>query len=149
VSTPYRLVVFDALTLRALVVNDNQVFPEELAAFRTAFRSRQFSILITDGVLDQYLIESTKPPRFNPQQILDNLRNNGRAIRFDENRLNRFPVQLLGLPQEHSEFILDALAAQASYCITHRQEWLNLSGQTEKYGLQIVSPTRFVQLEGN
>ena len=135
--------------LRALSLNDNQVFPEELAAFRAAFRNRRFRILITDGILSQYLIESIRPPRFNPQRTLDNLYNDGRAIYFDEYSLRRFPVQLSGLPREHSEFILDAIGAQATYCITNRPEWLKLTEQTEStFGLQIVRPGRFVELEG-
>jgi len=72
----------------------------------------------------------------------------GRAIYIDVGRLNRAPVQMTGLPQEHREFILDAMAARASYVITHRREWLALSEQTARYELQIVTPSQFVELEG-
>ena len=78
-----------------------------------------------------------------------NLFGRGRAVRVDERNLNRFNVHLTGLPQEHTAFILDAVAARASYCITNRQEWLNLTEPTEtRHGLQIVSPGRFVDWEG-
>ena len=104
---------------------------------------------MTEGIVSQYLIESIKPPQFRPQPTLDGLARNARAIYLDEYRLNRPHVQLAGLPQEHAAFVLDAVAARATYCITNRQEWLNLTEQTEtRHGLRIVSPGRFVELEG-
>ena len=78
-----------------------------------------------------------------------NLFGRGRAVRIDERNLACFNVQLAGLPQEHAAFILDAIAARANYCITNRQAWLDLSEETERSNaLQIVSPGRFVELEG-
>ena len=104
---------------------------------------------MTQGIVSQYLIESIKPPQFRPQPTLDGLARNARAIYLDEYRLNRFNVQLAGLPQEHAAIILDAIAARANYCITNCQAWLDLSEETEsRYALQIVSPGRFVELEG-
>lgn len=146
----YRLVVFDAHMLRCLAINDNDRFPDELAAFRIAFQGRLFRILVTDGILLQYQTEANRfPPLIQLLPTLNSLRRDGRAIYFDEYLLNCSRVQLTGLPQEHSEFILDAIAARASYCITNRREWLELSEQTEsRYGLLIVSPSRFVELEG-
>jgi len=149
VVSSHNLVVFDALMLRCLLINDNNRFPDELAAFRTAFQNRRFRVLMTNGILEQYLIESNKPPQFQPLPILNKLATDGRAIRLDEHRMNRSNIQLAGLPQEHREFIHDALAARASHLITNRQAWLDLSPETERIcGLQIVSPVRFLEMEG-
>jgi hypothetical protein len=131
-----------------LILNDNERFPDELAAFRTAFQGRRFGVLLTDGILAEYQIEANKFPPFSLQPSLDTLFGQGRAVRVDEFQLNRSDIQLTGLPQEHREFILDAIAAGASYVITNRQEWLNLSEQTNRHGLQIVNPRSFVELEG-
>jgi hypothetical protein len=129
--------------------HDAQTFDAELRAFRVAFQGRQFALLITDGILNQYLIESHKFPFFNPLPRINGLRQLGRATYFDEYSLNRSDLQLIGLPQEHQEFIHDAIAAGATYCVTNRPEWLRLPEQNENlYGLQIVTPSRFVQLEG-
>lgn len=147
-SSPYRLVVFNALMLRALVSNDDEQFPDELAAFRAAFQGRRFRILLTDGILAQYEFEALKAPRIRSQPMLSNLSRMGRAIYVDVGRLNPVPVQPRGLPQEHREFILDAMATRASYVITHCREWLRLSPQTSDYNLQIVTPRRFVELAG-
>ena len=144
----YRLVVFNALMLRSLVTNDDEEFHDELAAFRAAFQGRRFRMLLTDGIVSEYLVQSVQVPQFELQPTLNSLSNTGRVAYFDEHRLNRSNFQLIGFPQEHREFILDAIAARASYFITNRQEWLHLSNQTEgRYGLQIISPGGFVELE--
>lgn len=142
------IVVFNAHLLRGLVINDESLFPDELQAFRTAFQSRRFPILVTDGILTEYLIEANRFPALQIQPTLNHLLGSGRALRVHEHFLNRTPFELTGLPEEHTAFIYDALAAQASYLITDRQRWIDLSDQTARYGLRIVSPARFVELEG-
>ncbi len=44
-AAPERLVVFDALMVRALALNDTALFPDELAAFRVVFRGQRFRVL--------------------------------------------------------------------------------------------------------
>ena len=144
-----RLVVFDARALRGLIVNDRRYFPDDLGAFRVAFQSRRFRILLTDGILREYEIESNNPPQFLLQPTLNKLQQQVRIIYFDENTLERSPTELSGLPKEHRVFILDSIAARAAFFITNRRIWLDLSEQTEtRYGLRIVAPARFVELEG-
>lgn len=140
--------VFDALMLRRLDVNNNRLFPDDLEAFRTAFRARRFRILITDRILSEYQQDSERGPQFQVQPVLDNLSRRGRVLYRGESQLTRYPVQLTGFPREHQAFIQDAIAARASYVITRRREWLRLSAQTSGYGLQIVNPRSFVELEG-
>lgn len=154
-SQSYSMAVFDALMIRALIINDRQRFPDEMRAFDTAFQSRRFRMLITRGILDEYQMESNKFPPFRQelQPTIDRLDRSGRVIYFDEYRLSRSSnptsVQIAGLPREHRDFIHDAIAAQTSYLITTRQSWLDLSEQTRsRYGLQIVTPGRFAGLEG-
>jgi hypothetical protein len=144
VSVSYRLAVFDALMLRALILEEG--FRDEAAAFRAAFQGRRFRVLLTEGILSQYQVESAREPRFPAQPTLARLASQGRAVFLQENRLNRAYVQLTGLPQEHQEFILDALAGGASYLVTSRPAWLNLSEQTSNHALQTITPRLFAQL---
>ena len=70
-SASYRLVVFNALMMRGLITNNDDEFnddefPDELAAFRAAFHGRRFRVLLTDGIVYQYQIESLKAPQFQP-----------------------------------------------------------------------------------
>ena len=144
-----RLVVFDALMLRALVTGQEELFSDERTAFRTAFRGRRFRILVTDDILSEYLKQAITPPQFEPLPALNRLFVQSRAIQLEEYRLNRFSIQITGLPREHSAFIRDAIGAGASYFITKFGPWLSLSEQTQtNYGLIIVTPARFVELEG-
>ena len=144
-----RLVVFDALTLRALILDDRRIFPSELSAFRLAFRGRRFRILTTDGIIREYQAESNRPPQFLPLPTLANLSQSGRVVRRVESELNRFSITLAGLPKEHRPFVLDAIAVGAEYLITDRQRWLNITPQLETaYNLRIVTPGTFVELEG-
>ncbi len=148
-AAPSRLIVFDALMLRGLITNDNEIFPDELAAFRVAFEGRRFGTLLTNGILAEYQAESMKAPQFLPLPILNGLRSTGRTVFFDEHQLQRSNIRLAGLPREHQSFIHDAIAGRASYLVTNRQAWMDLSDRTEsRYGLQIVAPGGFVQLEG-
>ena len=147
-ASSYRLVVFDALMLRALILNDSKRFPDVLAAFRIAFRRRRFQILLTDGILAEYETESNKFPPFPVQPTVNSLSRQDRAGHVEEDRLNRPNIRLPRLRWEHREFILDAIAARASYLITNRQQWLRLSEQTIGYGLQVLTPRQFVELEG-
>ena len=145
---PRRLIVFDALLLRALIINDRLIFPNELSAFRLAFRGRRFQILITDGIIREYQAESNRPPQFLPLPTLANLSQSGRVVRRDESELNRFSITLAGLPKEHRPFVWDAIAAGAEYLITDRQRWLNIFPNVETaYNLRIVTPGTFVELE--
>ena len=144
-----QIVTFNSQMLLGLIINDSSRFPDELAAFRVAFQARRFPILLTDGILIEYMDESNRLPAGQIQPKLNELYGTGRAIRKQEQLLDRFPIDLQGLPDEHPVFILDALAAHASYLITNRSRWLELSEQTnDRYGLQIVKPGRFVELEG-
>ena len=148
-AVSYRLVVFNALMLRGLVVNDDELFPNELAAFRTAFDGSRFRLLLTDGIRDQYELEARRPAQYLPQNILNSLSSTNRFIFFEEQRLNRLSDTLEGLPQEHTEFVYDAIAAKADYLVTNNPPWLRLSSETaDRYGLQIVTPATFVELEG-
>ena len=143
-STRDRLVVFDALAIRALAINDNVAHIDELSAFRRAFQQRQIRILITRGILEEYPLQSNSPPQFQPLPVLNPLSQTGRAVFFDEGRLQRFTVDLPNLPPEHRSFVLDAIAGRASYFVTSRYSWLALTDQTEQlYNLRIVTPEQF------
>jgi hypothetical protein len=103
---------------------------------------------MTGGIVEEYSTEAKKFPQFQLLPTLQNLSRGGRAVRVDERNLDRSQIRLTGLPQEHSGFIVDAIAGRASYLITNRREWLELSEQTEsRYGLRIVSPGGFAELE--
>ena len=144
-----RLVVFDALMLKAYASTDSHSFPDELEAFQVSFRRRRFRILLTDGILDQYQREANNGPQFLLQPVLNALNETGTTIHRDEYHLNRGPIELTGLPKWHQTLMRDAIAGGAVYLITNWPRWLNLSEQTEtKYGLSIVTPARFVELEG-
>ena len=145
----HRLVVFNALITRALLVNDQELFRDELAAFRVAFQARRFKILVTEGIISEYQADAGASFAIQLQPTLDNHLRRGRAIYTEESSLARLPVSLVGLPSEHRTFVLDAIAANAEYLVTNRRRWLNLSEQAETtYELQIVTPGRFVELEG-
>jgi len=149
VLAPRRLVVFDALSLRVLAVGDRHLFREELAAFRVAFRGRRFRLLVTDGILAEYQAESNNFPQFLPLPILINLAERGRAVFLDEPQLQRHPVTLSGFPSQHRTLILDSIAAGADYLITNRNRWLDMYDEAENiHGLHIVTPGKFVELEG-
>ena len=144
-----RLVVFNALVLTALVLNDDEQYPDELSALRLAFRGRRFTIVVTEGIIAEYQDYAGESFGMQLQPELDGHLRRRRAIYMPESRLSRFPIRVGRLPQEHRAFIHDAIAAGAQYLITNRQRWLNLTRQTEPtYGLQIVTPARFVDLEG-
>ena len=144
-----QIVAFNSHMLLGLIINDSRRFSDELAAFRVAFQDRRFPILVTDGILIEYMDENNRLPAGQIQPKLNELYGTGRVVRKQEHLLERFPIDLQGLPDEHPVFILDALAAHASYLITDRRRWLQLSEQLhDRYGLQIVTPGRFVELEG-
>lgn len=147
-QTPRRLVVFDALLFRALVVNVRRLFPDEIEAFTVAFKARRFRVVITEGILDEYEIEARNYPPFQVQPLLDELLRGRRALYFEEHQLNRVPLEVPQLPREHRRLVGDALAARASYLVTNRPGWLRVSRQANRYGLQIVTPGTFVELEG-
>ncbi len=84
------------------------------------------------------------------QPLLDELLRGRRAIYFEERQLIRALTETTQLPREHRALVEDALGAGASYLITYRRRWLDLSEQmNDRYGLQIVTPGRFVELEGS
>ena len=143
-----RLAVFDALMLKAYASNDVRSFSDELEAFQVSFRRRRFGMLLTSGILDEYQKAADNPPQFQLQPVINKLNDTGAIVHLDEYRLSRFLVQLTGLPKWHQVLIRDAIAGGASYLITKWQRWLDLTDQTEsRYGLRIVTPTRFVELE--
>jgi len=144
-----RLVVFNALMTRALNINDDERHHPELAVFRLAFQGRRFKLLITQGIIAEYQMASGESFSVQLQPELDNHLRQGRAIYREESRLSRPFIELGDVPNQHRAFILDAIAANAEYLITDRRRWLNLSDQLyQSYGLRIVTPERFVELEG-
>ena len=144
-----RLIVFDALMVKAYASSDSHSFPNELEAFQVSFRRQQLRMLLTSGILDQYQKTADKPPQFQLQPILNALNETGATIHRDEYHLIRGPIDLTGLPKWHQTLMRDAIAGGAAYLITNWPRWLDLSEQTEtKYGLSIVTPARFVELEG-
>jgi predicted nucleic acid-binding protein len=144
-----RLVVFNAHMTRALIINDDERHHRELAAFRLAFQARRFKLLITQGIIAEYQMASGESFSVQLQPELDNHLRRGRAIYLEESGLSRPFIELGGVPNQHRAFILDAVAANAEYLITDRRRWLNLSDHLyPTYGLRIVTPERFVELEG-
>ena len=146
---PYRVVVFDSLMFRAYAIDDAHAFPDELAAFQVSFRRRRFRILLTSAILSQYQSEANKAPQFQLLPVLNALEETGVTVFLDEYRIDRSTIELIGFRKWHQAFILDAIGAGAAYFITNRPIWLDLSEQTEtRYSLGIVTPARFVELEG-
>ena len=144
-----RLAVFDARMLKAYASHDVHSFPDELEAFQVSLRRRQFRMLLTSGILDEYQKTANKPPQFQLQPVINELNDTGAILNLDEYRLGRFPVQLTGLTKRHQPLIRDAILGGASYLITDWRKWLDLTDQTEtQYNLHIVTPARFVELEG-
>jgi len=144
-----RLAVFDALMLKAYASNDAHSFPDEIEAFQVLLRRRRFRMLLATGILDEYQKTADKRPQFQLQPVINEMNDTGAIIHFDEYRLSRFPVELTGFPKWHQALIRDAIAGGASYLLSKWQRWLDLTGQTEtRYGLRIVTPARFVELEG-
>ena len=147
-ARPHRLVVFDALMLKAYATSDRDTFPDELAAFQILDRHRQFRILLTRDILAEYQKAANKPPQFQLLPVLNTLNEKGVTLTVDEHRLGRFPIELTGFAKWHSAFIKDSIAAGVSYFITERQPWLKLSEQTQaNYGLVIATPEHFIFLE--
>lgn len=141
--------VFNALMMRALVISDSRLYPDELAAFRACFRTRRFRILLTSNIISEYQKESNKQPQFLPLPVLNGLSERSRAVQLDESQLAGVSGDLAEFPREHRAFIRDAIKAGAEYLVTRRRRWLALAGPTEtNYGLRIVTPGRFVELEG-
>lgn len=148
-AQPPSLLVFNALMMRALVINDQEIFPDELAAFRTAFRGRRFKVLITEGIIAEYQADVKETFPIQLQPTLDEQLRSGRAVYIANSQLPRPQVATTDLPKEHQSFVLDAIASGASYLVTGRRRWLSLSDQLEEsHGLRIVTPGRFVELEG-
>ena len=146
---PPRLVVFDAVTVRGLILNDSHEFSDELAAFRVAFRGRRFRLLLTDQIIQEYVTEAVKPPQLPLQGALARLATTARTIHRDESQLNRREISLRGFVREHRDFILDSIAAGVEYFVTKRQTWLGMEEEARRrYGLHIVTPAQFVELEG-
>ena len=148
-AAPQRLVVFDALMVRALALNDTELFPDALAAFRIAFRGQRFRILLTDGIIDEYQKLSNKNPQFPLQPILNDIADSGRSILHERTSLNQTPVKLDQLPKRHHTLIEDSVVANAEYLVTKWPLWLRVAEQARtRYGLHIVTPAQFVELEG-
>lgn len=146
---PRRLVVFDAITVRGLILNDSYEFSDELAAFRVAFRGRRFRLLLIDQIIQEYVTESSKPPQYPLQAALARLATTARTIHIDESQLNRREISLRGLVHEHRYFILDSIGASAEYLVTNRRRWLSMEEPARsRYGLHIVTPAQFVEIEG-
>ena len=144
-----RIVVLNGLLLRTLIVNDRRIYADELEALTAAFRGRRFRLLVTDGILDEYLTESRVLPQFQIQPTLDNLMRRRRAIYFEEGQLSTTSINPRDLPASHRVVVRDAISADASYLVTTRRRWLGISDRIESgYRLRIVSPRRFVELEG-
>ena len=146
---PSRLVVFDALMLKAYASEDRQTFQWELEAFQILDRRGQFRLLFTRDILSEYQKAADKPPQFQLLPVLNNLAEKRVTLNIDENNLKRFPIALTGFTKWHQTFIKDAIGAEADYFITDYRPWLRLSEQTqEHYGLVIATPEHFVFLEG-
>lgn len=148
-QVPHRLVVFDALMFKAYASYDADSFPDEIDAIQVPFRRRQLRMLLTDGILAEYQREANREPQFQLLPLVNDLSDRGVVIRMDEYRIRRFPVQIAGLPNWHQVFIRDAVGAAAEYLITNRTRWLDIAEQSARtYGLHILTPARFVELEG-
>ena len=105
--------------------------------------------MLTGGILSEYQREADKAPQFQLLPVLNALEETGVTIYLDEYRIDRSRIELIGFRKWHQAFIRDAIGAGAAYFITYRQRWLDLSEQTEtRYGLDIVAPARFVEIEG-
>ena len=148
-AAPQRLVVFDGLMVRALALNDTALFPDELAAYRIAIRGRRFRVLLTDRIITEYQKASIYFPQIVLQPTLDAIADSGRSLYLEESALHRSPVILERLPKRHRLLVQDAIAGNAEYFVTKWPPWLRVEEQARsRYGLHIVTPARFVELEG-
>ena len=150
-QAPRRLVVVDAKMIRALVLNNADTFPYEMAVFRRVFRGQRFRILFTDGILGEYQKESNTPPPFRLllQPTLDNLAEKARAVYLEEPALDWSLPMLETIPKRHRPLVRDAIAGNADYFVTEWPLWLRIAEQARsRHGLRIVTPRQFVEIEG-
>ncbi len=106
-------------------------------------------MLLTNGILDGYQKVADKPPQFQLQPILNILSESIATISMDESQLRRYTTPLISVPKWHQGLIRDAIRGRAAYLITVWPRWLDISHQAETlYGLRVVTPARFVELEG-
>lgn len=82
-----RLVVFDALMIRALALNDTALFPEELGAYHVAFRGQRFRVLLTDRIIREYQKASDYYPTIALQPTLDAIADSRRSLFLEESDL--------------------------------------------------------------
>ena len=148
-AAPQRLVVFDSLMVRALALNDTALFPDELAAYRIAFRGQRFRVLLTDRIITEYQKASIYSPQVVLQPTLNAIADSGRSLYLEESALHRSPVALERLPKRHRWLFQDAIAGNAEYFVTKWRPWLRVAEQARsRYGLHVVTPARIVELEG-
>ena len=149
VAAPQRLVVFDALMVRALTLNDTAIFPDELAASRIAFRGQRFRVLLTDGIITEYQKASFYSPQIVLQPTLEAIADSGRSLYLEESALHRRPVNLERFPKRHRLLVREAIVGDAEYFVTGWPPWLRVAELARsRYGLHIVTAARFFELEG-
>ena len=143
-----RLIVFNALVVRALVINDDGLYTEELDAFRLAFTGRRFKILVTQEIILEYQSSSDEGFALQLQPTLEQHFRRGRAVYKPDNELNNPGSDLSEFPKEHRTFWSDTVRGGATYLVTRRKRWLDLANHARsEYGLQIVTPPQFIELE--
>lgn len=135
--------------VKAYASGDSHFFPNELEAFQVSFRQQQIRMLLTSGILDEYQKIADKAPQIQLQPILNTLSESIVAISMDESQLRRYTTRLISVPKWHYGLIRDAIRGRAAYLITDWPRWLDIAQQAEiQHGLSIVTPARFVELEG-
>ena len=145
---PYRLVVFNSLLIRALAPGSAANPNGDIRAFRVAFQARRFRLLITSGIIAEYQSNAGESFAIQLQPTLDNHVRQGRAVFLDQPQIRLSQGELGEFPKEHRVFIQDAIRTDAEYLITNRRRWLLLAEHTTRdYGLHIVTPARFIELE--
>ena len=144
-----RLVVFDAHTIRGSIIAGPGVHSVEAEAIRVLVRSRNLRMLLTDGILDEYQKTSNRVPQFQLQPTLNEIAQTTNAILLDNYHLDRTPLNLNRFPREHRAYVRDSIGARSKYFITDNNLWLRMSQETsDRYGLFILTPEHFLEIEG-
>ena len=106
-----------------------------------------YQIVVTDLIRREYA-RATKDegiPIVLIEPVLDYLKDNGSLV---EPNLRGGRVTYRGIPQKHSVFPVTAILAKAEYLITENPAWRRRADTISDYGPTVVTPGRFIQLEG-
>jgi hypothetical protein len=107
------------------------------------------TIIITKGILDQYIREAAREG-YSPAQMLNITEQLAEDRAILHPRLPGGRRRVRGIPERHRAFLEDAIIASADFFVTENPVWLNLSDRLlREHGLRIITPGAFINCEGN